>query len=457
MLSRLLAMVDDTDDRVRLRVALALGEADDSSVVTGLAALARRDGAQTWLRAAILSSVKGRSNEFLRAFTNSPSPPDVKAAVMQDLGQIFGAGQSPERCLDLIVQLGEPGADSGWQPAAIAGVAQGLKARGLGKDRSPLMTLLSGDSEQARLARQRVDAIVSRTSAIALDDNAPLNQRVAGIALLGHTDYITAGRTLQSLIAPRQSSEIQVAAVRALLQLRDRAGTTSLLERARWQAFTPQVREAVISILLSDDAQTTILLDVIEQGSIDGAALAPSRRSRLMTHRDAVIQKRARVLLAGVESGDRMLVYDRLRGAVLGRGPNVPSGKNVFAAHCASCHAIDGTGGQVGPDLSGIRNQPADAILLHVVVPDYDIAAGYQSYVVQTRDGRTLVGRLEAEAPNSVTLRDGAAQAHVILRSDIISMSASIRSLMPAELERAMSEQDLADLIGYLKADSLVR
>jgi putative heme-binding domain-containing protein len=107
----------------------------------------------------------------------------------------------------------------------------------------------------------------------------------------------------------------------------------------------------------------------------------------------------------------------------------------------------------VGPDLSGIRNQPPDAILLHIVVPDYDIAAGYQSYVVETRDGRTLVGRLEAEAPNSVTLRDGAAQAHVILRSDLVSMSASIRSLMPAELERAMTEQDLADLIGYLKAD----
>jgi len=453
VLARLLAMVDEADDRVRLRVALALGEVDDPSVVNGLAALARRDGAAPWMRAAILSSVKDRSNEFLRAFTSLPSAPDVKAAVMQDLGQIFGAAQSLERCLDLIAQIGEPGADSGWQPAALAGLAQGLKARGSGKDRSALMTLLSGDSEQARLARQRVDAIVSRTSAMALDDNAPLNQRLAGIALLGHTDYTTAGRTLQGLIAPRRSSEIQVAAVRALLQLGDRAGAASLLERARWQTFTPQVRETVIAALLSDDAQTIILLDAIEQGSIEGVALGPSRRSRLMTHRDASIQKRARALLAGLESGDRMLVYDRLRGTVLSRTASPPSGKNVFAAHCATCHAIDGTGGQVGPDLSGIRNQPADAILLHVVVPDYDIAAGYQSYVVETRDGRTLVGRLEAEAPNSVTLRDGAAQAHVILRSDVLSMSASIRSLMPAELERAMSEQDLADLIAYLKAD----
>jgi hypothetical protein len=31
-------------------------------------------------------------------------------------------------------------------------------------------------------------------------------------------------------------------------------------------------------------------------------------------------------------------------------------------------------------------------------------------------------------------------------------VSASTRSLMPADLERSMSEQELADVIGYLKA-----
>jgi putative heme-binding domain-containing protein len=137
----------------------------------------------------------------------------------------------------------------------------------------------------------------------------------------------------------------------------------------------------------------------------------------------------------------------------MGRPGNPASGRQVFAAHCAQCHAVDGTGGQVGPDLSGIRNQPADAILLHVVVPDYEFSAGYQAYVVETRDRQTLVGRLESEAPNSLTLRDSASQQHVILRSDVVSVSASTRSLMPPELERAMSEQDMADLIGYLKAD----
>jgi putative heme-binding domain-containing protein len=214
------------------------------------------------------------------------------------------------------------------------------------------------------------------------------------------------------------------------------------------------VREAVLSILMTGEPRTLVLLDAVEKGAIGGTELGASRRSRLVSHRNGEIQKRARALFAGVEAGDRMQVYERLRQTALGRTASVANGKQVFAIRCAACHAVDGTGGQLGPDLSGIRNQPADAILLHALVPDYEITPGYQAYVVETRDGRTLFGRLESEAPNSLTLRDGASQQHMILRSDVAAVSASARSLMPADLERSMSEQELADVIGYLKAAS---
>jgi putative heme-binding domain-containing protein len=202
---------------------------------------------------------------------------------------------------------------------------------------------------------------------------------------------------------------------------------------------------------VADEPQILVLLDALEKGSIAGTTLGSSRRNRLMNHRDAAIQKRARALFAAVDTGDRMQVYERLRGTVLTRIGNQSNGKRIFATYCATCHAFAGTGAQVGPDLSGIRNQPADAILLHVVIPDYEIAPGYQPYNVETRDGRAIFGRLESEAPNSLTFRDASSQSQVILRSQVVSMKASPISLMPNELERAMSEQELADLIAYLK------
>ena len=91
------------------------------------------------------------------------SSPDVKAAVMQDLGQLFGVEQSPERCLDLIIQIAEPGRNSAGSPRAVAGVAQGLKPEGSAReDRSALMTLLAGDSRAGSSRQTARGAIVSR-------------------------------------------------------------------------------------------------------------------------------------------------------------------------------------------------------------------------------------------------------------------------------------------------------
>ncbi len=468
LLSLVLRLAEDHDVRVRFRAALALGETADPRALDALGSIARRDGAQPWIRAAILSSVKDRSNEFLRAFSATPPASDaVRAAVMQDLGQLFGAGQTPERCLDLIVQIAEPETGFGWQPAALAGIAEGLRARGLGgKNRSAFMTVLASDSPQAALARQRVDSVLVRASTLALDETAPVDQRLAAIELMAHIDFSAVGNTLEALLAPRHPSDIQIAAIRALAQqapstrvdtsARSGQATAILLEPGRWLTFTPQVREEVLSALLADEDRTLALLDAIEKGSLTATALGPSRRNRLVNHRNAVIQRRARGLFSAADADDRMQVYERLRGTVLTRTSQVESGQQIFANHCAACHTFDGAAGQLpprlGPDLSGIRNQPADAILLHVLVPAHEITPGYETYSVETRDGRTLLGRLESEAPNSLTLRDASAQ-QVILRSQIVAISASGSSLMPNDIERRVSEQDLADLIAYLKSD----
>jgi putative membrane-bound dehydrogenase-like protein len=453
LLTQVVRLTDDGDTRVRFQVALTLGEADDARVVPALAAIARRDGAQSWIRAAILSSIRGRTPEFLRSFLASPSPTAVKAAMMQDLGQLFGAGESPERCLDLILEIAEPVGEVSWQIAALSGLAQGLRTRGLGSEtRSAFMALLAEGSPKSTLANNRVSSLLMRVSAAALDDKTPTDVRLAAITLLGHTDHAIAGKALNTLLDPRQGLELQAAAARALAQLPGRQGAIDLTQRNRWTALTPQTREAVLSALMSEERHTEHLLDAVESGAIAATTVGPSRRNRLTTHRNAAIQTRARALFAVIGSADRMQVYERLRATVLTRTGNAASGKPIFDSRCAACHAFSNAGGRPGPDLSGLRNQPADAILLHTIVPEYEIAPGYDSYIVDTRDGRTIFGRLESEAPNSLTLREASSQPHVILRTDVVRMSAAKSSLMPNELERGLSDQELADLIAYLKS-----
>lgn len=122
--------------------------------------------------------------------------------------------------------------------------------------------------------------------------------------------------------------------------------------------------------------------------------------------------------------------------------------------HCANCHRLDRDGFAVGPDLFGIRNQAKEAILLHVLIPEYEITPGYSAYLLETKDGRTLTGLVGSDTPTSVTLRQALGKQETVLRGDIERLVASRLSLMPQELEKAMTRQDLADLIAYLKGEA---
>lgn len=453
LLDALLRLQDDPDARVRLHVALALGFVDDARAVDALAAIARRDGADRWVRAAVFSGVGDRTDAFLAAIVDAPAASEaVRAAVMQDLARLFGVAASPARCLALLVEITDPGTELSWQPAALTGLAQGLRARGVADEtQSALLALTSGGTPEARLGRERLAIQMSRAAALAALEGAPPAQRLPAIELLGQGDWQTSGATLLHLLDARQPANAQVAAVRALLTLRDPAAARSLLTAARWQAYTPQLREIVLTTLLAEDRHAATLLDALERHDLPASAIAPARRARLTGHRDAAIQQRARALFADVDDNDRMRAYERIRQDVLTRTGEPSRGQLLFATYCAACHSFAGAGSRLGPDLSGIRNQPADALLLHIVVPEYEITPGYESYTVEGRDGRTLLGRMESESPNSLTLRDTAGQAHDILRVNVTSMTAVGGSLMPGSFGDAMSAQDLADLISHLK------
>ena len=61
--------------------------------------------------------------------------------------------------------------------------------------------------------------------------------------------------------------------------------------------------------------------------------------------------------------------------------------------------------------------------------------------------------RLAAETPASITLRMSQGTEQQIPRSNIASMLTSRLSLMPQELEKAMSKQEMADLLAFLKGE----
>ena len=76
---------------------------------------------------------------------------------------------------------------------------------------------------------------------------------------------------------------------------------------------------------------------------------------------------------------------------------------------------------------------------------------GYAAYRIQLKNGRELEGMIANESPTHVRMRRALGEEESIARDQIVSMESSGLSLMPQELEKNMTRQDMADLVAYLK------
>jgi quinoprotein glucose dehydrogenase len=137
------------------------------------------------------------------------------------------------------------------------------------------------------------------------------------------------------------------------------------------------------------------------------------------------------------------------------RGGDPARGRAVFfggKTACATCHRIGSDGGTIGPDLTkvGLIRAGRD-ILESVLVPSSTIAQGYDPYVVVTAEGKTLHGIIARQTAELVVLRD-ASGAELHLRQDRIQeMRRATTSIMPEGLERALSRDELRDLLAFLQ------
>jgi putative heme-binding domain-containing protein len=203
--------------------------------------------------------------------------------------------------------------------------------------------------------------------------------------------------------------------------------------------------------LCSRQDRLPLLLEAIEKKVVDASSLPPARQTQLLENPDAKIRSRAKALLAShATSEDRKAVLERYQ-ASLKLKPETKRGKEVFELQCLKCHQLNGNGFAVGPDLAAVQNRPDDSLLVDILDPSSTITVGFKTYQVITNNGKVYNGTLAEETATSVTLRREKGEQDVILRKDIDSMTASAKSLMPDGLEKEISPQDMANLIGYLR------
>jgi putative heme-binding domain-containing protein len=128
-------------------------------------------------------------------------------------------------------------------------------------------------------------------------------------------------------------------------------------------------------------------------------------------------------------------------------------GKQLFmtAATCNKCHVVNGEGKDVGPNLSEIGSKLAkDACLISILDPSAGISHNFETYLAVTADGKVISGLLVSKTDSEVVLKDANAIVHTLAVSDLDEFAKLPTSLMPADLQKTMSAQDLVDVVEYL-------
>jgi len=117
---------------------------------------------------------------------------------------------------------------------------------------------------------------------------------------------------------------------------------------------------------------------------------------------------------------------------------------------CATCHAIGGIGGKVGPDLTSIgASAPVDYLIESVFYPNKKIKEGYHSVLVETQDGEALSGILVRENAEQLVLRDAGNKEFSIPKKSIKTRTMG-GSLMPSALVDNLKSQEQIDLFRFL-------
>ncbi len=125
-------------------------------------------------------------------------------------------------------------------------------------------------------------------------------------------------------------------------------------------------------------------------------------------------------------------------------------GRVVFAKTCQQCHTLFGTGGKVGPDLTGSNRGDLDYILQNIVDPNAVIPNDYRSWNIDMKDDRVITGIVKEQNDRAVVVVT-ANETLTLPRNEIAKMQQGQLSMMPEGLLTPLNEQEVRDLIYYLR------
>jgi putative membrane-bound dehydrogenase-like protein len=288
------------------------------------------------------------------------------------------------------------------------------------EDRYPEIVALAQDQPDSQLAVDAVKLLVNKEHRQlvlqALRDDDPLRAAALARALGNATDNKTAALLVPIVDDAARALAVRQEAVKALGK--SKAGARLLLERVKSQKLADDLTQAAAFALQTspfDDFKSEV------------ATIFPAPPAR----NDQPLPPLGQLL--------------KMKG-------DVAKGKVVFntVGKCNTCHVVNGEGKDVGPNLSEIGSKLSrEAFFESILFPSAGISHNYETWTAITTGGNTITGILVSQTPAEVQLKGSDAIVRTIPRSELDELVKQPVSLMPADLQKTMTAEELVDVIEY--------
>ncbi len=131
--------------------------------------------------------------------------------------------------------------------------------------------------------------------------------------------------------------------------------------------------------------------------------------------------------------------------------PDPTLGRALFVKTCAQCHTLFGSGGKVGPELTGSNRANLDYLLENILDPSAVIPKEYAVTLIELKNGRVITGIIRGETPAALTVVT-ANETLTVPRDEVASLNPSNTSMMPEDLVKPLTDDQVRALIAYLQS-----
>jgi len=280
-------------------------------------------------------------------------------------------------------------------------------------------------------------ASVQKSVAMALDGARPAGLRALALRLIAPSDAALSAEALHALIGEKTPA-VQREAVRIAAARPGEGPQADLRALALDGSLDAGVRAEAVAGLASsstDPATQKVLRAIVGDGD------SSVRREAVR----ALGEPREGFVTASGAGADEVFFKkgDAAAGRRLFYSPKGPG--------CSSCHAVDGRGGAVGPDLTQVGRLGPQKLLEAIRLPSAEIAPAYGTWRLRKKDGIELLGIDQFEDNKShMVLMDATGKRTRVAFAELAEREPVPVSLMPPGLDATLSVEELRDLLAFL-------